>query len=298
VTPERWDKEFKAAGFGGISAVKFDGQLNNNIIAMPACKRHQCKRVTILRSAAAAESESESSPRVAAVEEQLRERGYQIDFYKVDQTPPPGQIVVSLLDLEAPFLHNVTAQQFLAFREFLNHVKDSGILWVTGAAQINCQDPRYGMILGLARTLRSETQMDFATLELETFDANGWKVVCDVLHEFEHRVHEEDMNPVLEYAYDQGAVQIGKFHWISVPKELLEGQDESRPKQLDIGRPGALQTLHWKQVQPLRPLAGDWVELEPRAVGLNFKVCINLVTKYSRMHLFKLTMFHRTFSLR
>jgi hypothetical protein len=191
----------------------------------------------------------------------------------MDQRPPTHQIVISLVDLNGPFLHDATEQQFLAFREFLNHIQDSGILWVTGAAQINCRDPRYGMVLGIARTLRSELQIDFATLELDTFDVKSWGVVADVLHEFEHRVHENEMNPVLEYAYSNGSVQISKFHWISVRDQLLEKENKSWPKQLDASRPGALQTLHWKQVQPLPALAGDWVEVEPRAVGLNFKVC-------------------------
>lgn len=267
VTPERWDRELKAAGFGGINAVAFDGQLNNNIIAMPACKKHQSKRITVLRA-----TEAIKSTHYTDMESQLRERGYEIDFCTLGQTPPPHQIVVSLLDLNAPFLHDANAQQFMAFRQFVNHIQDTGILWVTGAAQINCRDPRYGMILGMARTLRSELQMDFATLELEAFDTMGWKIVVDVLHEFEHRVHENEMSPVLEYAYSKGNVQVGKFHWISVPDQLLENEEESWPKQLDVGRPGALHTLHWKQVQPLPSPTGDWVEVEPRAVGLNFKV--------------------------
>ncbi|TVY85232.1 Highly reducing polyketide synthase FUM1 [Lachnellula suecica] len=266
VTPERWNEEFKSAGFGGINAVAFDGQLNNNIITMPACKKHQTKRITVLHS-----GESAKSAHREGVEKVLHDRGYEIDLCTLEERPPPQQIVISLLDINAPFLHDVTAPQFLSFRDFLNHIQDSGILWVTAAAQVNAKDPRYAMILGMARTLRSELQIDFATLELEAFDAEGWKVVADVLHQFEHRVHENEMSPVLEYAYSNGSVQVGKCHWISVPDQLLEDKIESWPKQLDVGRTGALQTLYWKQVQPLPSLTGDWVEIEIRAVGLNFK---------------------------
>ena len=261
VAPERWDIELKAAGFGGINAVAFDGQLNNNIIAMPACQNHSTKGLTILQKTRIANQD---------VQKQLMQSGYQIDICTLDQTPKAGQVIVSLLDLEAPFIHNASENDFKALRDFLGKIKDSGIIWVTAACQINCKDPRYSMVLGLARTVRAELQLDFATLELESFDDEAWKVLKDVLHQFEHRVH-EDMKPVLEYAYSNGAVRISKFHWISVSEQLAEEPDQLSPRQLDITRPGSLQTLHWKQAQPLPPLEPDWVELVPMAVGLNFR---------------------------
>ncbi|KAK3318236.1 putative polyketide synthase [Apodospora peruviana] len=43
VTSERWEKELKPAGFVDINAVKTDGQLNNTIVAMPACDKYAVK---------------------------------------------------------------------------------------------------------------------------------------------------------------------------------------------------------------------------------------------------------------
>lgn len=114
--------------------------------------------------------------------------------------------------------------------------------------------------------------MDFATLELESFDdATSWSATADVLHEFQHRIRDPDNDPVLEYAFADGRAQVGRYHWISVSKELLAPKHNSYPRKLEIGRPGILHTLNWQQQEPV-DLKGNFVELETRAVGLNFKV--------------------------
>lgn len=263
VNPERWDKELKSAGFGGINAVAYDGHLLNNIIAMPA-RGEKSKRITIL-------SGGESVQQSQGILKQLRDRQYELDFCTLDGIPKPGQDIISLLDVEAPFLYSATEQSFSAFKSFVAHVQDAGVLWVTGAAQNGCRDPNYSLILGMARTIRTELLMDFATLELETFDdSTAWTATADVLHEFQHRIRDPDNDPVLEYALADGRVQVGRYHWISVSKELLSTKQSSYPRKLDIGRPGILHTLSWKQQEPTE-LKGDFVELETRAVGLNFK---------------------------
>jgi hypothetical protein len=264
VTAERWDEELKRAGFGGVNAVAYDGHLNNDIVAMPARNEERPKRLTILRG-------DTDTRHVGEVSSHLRKEGYELDFCTIDQTPAPGQDIVSLLDLEAPFLHSATSAQFDALKDFVAHIQDSGVLWVTGAAQIACRDPRYSLILGLARTIRNEHMIDFATLELEAFGASGWSAVANVLREFEYRIHDTHRDPDFEYACLGGKIQVGRYHWISVPKALSDTENQSFPKKLEMEKPGFIQSLHWKQMQSL-PLVGDEVVMEIRAVGLNFKV--------------------------
>lgn len=264
VNPERWNKELKIAGFGGIDSVAYDGHLLNNIIAMPA-REEKSKRITIL-------SRGESSQHSQGMIQQLRERQYELDFCTLDQTPKSGQDIVALLDVEAPFLYSVKEEDFSAFKNFVSRIQDAGVLWVTGAAQNGCHDPNYSLILGMARTIRTELLMDFATLELESFDdATAYKATADVLQEFQHRIRDPDNDPVLEYAFSDGRVQVGRYHWVSVSNELLSTKQDSHPRKLEIGRPGILTTLHWKQQEPTE-LTGNFVELDTRAVGLNFKV--------------------------
>ena len=268
VAPQRWEQELKSSGFEGIDAVAYDGQLNHNIIAMPA-REPRTKRLTIL-------SKRQSEKHVQEVSKVLRDRSYELDYCTLEQTPKPSQDIISLLDIENPFLYSATAKDFDSFKNFVTRIEGSGVLWVTGAAQIRCQDPNYSLILGMARTIRAELLIDFGTLELERFDLDGWKATADVMHEFVHRVRDSDHDPVLEYAYSEGKVQVGRYHWISVSKELLDTKHDSQPRKLGIGRPGILHTLAWKQEEPME-LKSDEVEVETRAVGLNFKVdaCLN-----------------------
>jgi 2-polyprenyl-3-methyl-5-hydroxy-6-metoxy-1,4-benzoquinol methylase len=276
VNPERWNKELKSAGFGGIDAVAYDGHLLNNIIAMPA-REEISKRVTVL-------SRGESTQHSGGIIQQLRERRYKLDFCTLDQNPKSGQDIVSLLDIEAPFLYSATEKDFSAFKSFVSRIQDAGVLWVTGAAQNGCHDPNYSLILGMARTIRTELLMDFATLELESFDdAVAWRATADVLHEFQHRVRDSDNDPVLEYALSDGRVQIGRYHWVSVLNELLSAKHDSYPRRLEIGRPGILTTLAWKQDEPA-DLKGEFVEIETRAVGLNFKVSTPLLCVSMRVY--------------
>lgn len=280
MTAERWEHELKTAGFD-VEAMVHDGQLNNNIIArLPNIDQAKgiSKTITVLTG-----TPTESLvPAARAVVDQLLQRGFQIDFCNVRDKPVAGQLILSLLDFEGQFLNYIDSENFHALKELLlgHHVDQGGILWVTNASQVRCQDPRYAAILGLARTLRSELLMDFATLELDSFEAAKVQAsavaVVDVLQHFQQRVRKPDMAPTLEYVWDDGNVLTGKFHWISIPKALQREEDHSLPKILDFNQPGSLQSLYWREtLESPNTLIGssddNIVELEVKAAGLNFK---------------------------
>ena len=268
ISAQNWDKVLKSTGFSGVNAISYDGYLNNNIVAMPALSEGKPKRLTVLRGAT-------SPAGMTEVEDSLRKKGYELDFCTLYETPTPRQDIVSLLDLEAPYLHSTNAEQFDAFVKFLARIEDSGVLWVTGACQLECKDPRYALIMGMARNIRVELGMDFATLELEAFDENGWKAVSEVLEGFHNRLHDPEMNPTLEWAYADGRIQVSRYHWISVSKQLLDNPRQSCPRTLEIPKPGFINSLAWKQVEALE-VTGDQIEVDIRAVGLNFRVRILL----------------------
>lgn len=65
-------------------------------------------------------------------------------------------------------------------------------------------------------------------------------------------------------------MQICRFHTTKVSKQLKAVTHNCQRKQLTVGRPGILQSLHWKQDESTE-LKGDCVEVEIRVVGLNFR---------------------------
>jgi len=246
--------------------MKFDNEINVNYIARPIIKPLASTRFTLLRG-------SNESIVSRDFESALRTMGMELDICTLDMIPPARQTIISIidLDLQSSFFSQVDSMGFVAFQDFLKRINKSGILWVTGAAQVKCKDPRYAMVLGMARTIRIEANIDMATLELEHFNQQGWSATQKVLEDFDRRLHEPDVDPVLEYVHSDGYIQTGKFHWIKIVDELKHPVHVSKPKRLDIRQRGALQTLHWKQFTPSE-LLDDQIEVEVKAVGMNFKV--------------------------
>jgi hypothetical protein len=273
VNAQRWKTELNSVGFDDI-AVTHDGYLNNNIIARLAQKPTP-KQITLLRD----EPEADSVKELVQI---LEAAGYEIHRCGIRDVPPRGQDILSTLDLTRPYLHDADAADLDVLLHFLFDIQDAGILWVTGAAQVKCRDPGYSMILGLARNARVELELDFATLELQDFKNCTLQCVPSVLGEFQRRIRESDVDPTMEWAYDDEKVLISRYHWIKVKNELLTKQDDARPLKLEVGKPGLVDSMFWKHVDAV-PVVDDLVEMDVRAVGLNFKVRASFVLESSTL---------------
>ncbi|KAH0539026.1 putative secondary metabolism biosynthetic enzyme [Glutinoglossum americanum] len=272
ISPERWDHELKATGFSGVGAVIYDHeppyQINATMVIAPtadnAITRKTPKRITLLHN---------NNPINPLILLHLETQNLGVDLRSISQTPPPNQDIISLLDLsDPPFLSNISSEKFTCLLYWLTALRSSGVLWLTRSAQLQCQDPRYGLILGLARTIRSELSIDFATLELDALDAQSFSTIPKVLGKFQRRRRDAELDPDFEYAVLRGVIHIPRFRWISVPRELSREvvREEGVVKKLVIGKPGLLQTLQWER-RPRKALKDDEVEVDIRAVGLNFK---------------------------
>lgn len=93
-----------------------------------------------------------------------------------------GKIIIVLDEVDQPFLTGPTEVQFQQLKTALLGTGDTksphGVLWVTDGAS----KPDSGMITGLSRTVRSETLLPFATLDLErTEETQAVKSVLSVL---------------------------------------------------------------------------------------------------------------------
>ncbi|KAK2052271.1 hypothetical protein LY76DRAFT_671662 [Colletotrichum caudatum] len=300
LAPREWDQVLRDAGFAGLNAIHSDEQFNNNMIAMPLQPRESRARpVTLLVS-----GRDGSGLDVSGLEGALRDRGHDITICFAGELLPAGTDIISLLDIEEPFFHGLDEAQFQWFQSLLPALADdkARVLWVTGAAQLGCTDPRYGMTLGAARTIRSELDLDFATVETARFDGDGqpgWQgIVAACYAEFQSclaaatATEDKSLKPNYEWAEVDGVLQVGRFQWTSVNRELdgREGEvkmasseaSSQAPRKLGIGKPGLLSSLHWTQKAggaAGRP-TGSMVRVAVRAVGLNFKdvlICMGVV---------------------
>lgn len=271
--PEEWDKKLRAAGFNGCEAVTFDNErpynVNANIVSRPAVDLEYPKDITLLSGP------SQIHPLAVQVERLLQEKGYgsQHCQWGSGEAPVSDQDLISFVDLDQPLLSNPGEGDWNGFIKTIEALQQAAVLWLTNPAQVNSKDPHAALVLGMARTIRSELAMPLATMELEDWNLLGAaKAIVDVIRKVEQG--KEDMtstlDPDLEYAWVNGTVHIGRFHWYTVPK-ALRNSVPSPPdtKALMIHKRGLLQTLHWSG-RPLPAIASDEVQIDVKAVGLNF----------------------------
>lgn len=292
ISSERWDAELRRAGFAGAGTVAYDGYLNNNIIAVPSEAVESHKRVTLLHLGDSLEGQA-----LEALTAELHSAGFAVDAHTFGESLdalPPNQDLIAALDITRPFFHDLTGDHLAQFQHLLRQASSNqcGILWVTGASQVGCVDPRYAPVIGIARVLRNETDINFATLELENFSRGALSFVPGVLAELQKRRRsregqEESVNPEAEWAVVGGKVLTGQYHFLRVPEELKNcvsgGREEGALevfKKLEQHRAGLASTLFWKEM-PEPGLGAGMVRVKVMAVGMNFKVSRDALQFYA-----------------
>lgn len=264
----RWDQELQSAGFAGIDSLAYDGYLNNNIVAMPSIPAVRHKRVTLLLRG---QGTPLNDP-VLELEQHLVQSGYHVDRLKFDEIStrglPQDQDIVSALDLHGPLFKDLEEHSFGLWEQFVGAIRDSniGVLWLTRPSQVNnCPDPEYGIAIGLARMLRDETNLDFATVEIDLLDNLSLKCAVNVLDEFRVRLTEGSAQPTAEWAIVGGRALIGRYQPIKVTQEIQVGYEDST-------LPDWLAERLYRAEARLQDLGPDDVEIAVKAVGLGFAV--------------------------
>lgn len=264
---ERWESELCAAGFDRVEGMAQDTEerfhLNTIMVARPSLVKKAGKRVTLLCRGQGDDGDA------FQIRSQLEKSGYEVDPCTIEDSPAPGQDVLSLLDRGGPFFEDMESTRFLAFKQFLLNLVDSGVLWITSLCQMGCQDPRYAQAIGLARTIRTEMLIDFATCEVDDIHSSH-EALTRVFTKFNLREDNDKLKPDLEYAIKRGQVHVGRVYPFALRSELLISEPSDKAV-LDIETPGRLNTLHWVR-QAIPDLQADHVEVEVDSVGLNFRV--------------------------
>ncbi|KAK6853866.1 polyketide synthase [Apiospora arundinis] len=271
VDVDRWDQYLRAAGFDGVASKATDApepfDLNTVMLVRPQVpqKSSGTERVTLLHRGPHEDSD------VAQFREILETEGWQVACSTIDSAPK-DQNMIAVLDKEEPFLGSLDDSTFERFRDFLEGVSNSkgSILWVTKPSQVSCRDPDYAPIIGLARTLRVEMGLDIATCELDDFHHSpGLDAVVSVFHRFQERDHYTGTD--FEYSVMAGVIRVNRVFPV-LPEEEAKASCETDHGSvaMKIDRPGSLDSLQWV-TRPERALVGNEVEIEVRAVGVNFR---------------------------
>ena len=265
---ERWDEDLRKAGFAGVEGVVYDDAPPNilaNIVARPFQPAEDFRRLTLLSGS------TTNTPEADQMEKLLTTQGYTVTRCTLQDELPAYQDILSVIDLETPFFRSIDPKSFKLFMDVLPKLDSAGVLWVTRSVQIGCIDPHHALVVGLARTIRSELSIPFATLELDETSELGFDAVVKVFKKFQTREANNILEPEGEYALAKGVINVPRYHWISLNKELSTNFTADSSLQLDIERLGQVSSLRWTS-HSSEEIGKDQVLVTLHSVGLNSQV--------------------------
>lgn len=275
---ERWDSELKGAGFTGVDSFVSDDEEPYNqivtIVSRPRTRRAAPpKQVALL-------CEDESSGVARTLGTCLQSSGWKVTPYRLTSNPPPDQDIISCLNLESDWFVNLTKESFANLQAFAKALEQQKVLWLTRPTQMGCRDPRSATFLGVARTLRAEQVPGLCTLEIETSEPQFADLVLGVFDKVRTQEDVGTLAPDREFAVENSQVCIPRYHPFSLTDKLKgegghrvkgESQIDNTRTALTIGKTGSMETLHWIDEALPADLPSHHVEIEARAVGLNFR---------------------------
>jgi hypothetical protein len=273
---DSWDSELQQAGFCGVDVSTYDGKppyhFYRNLIARISSEDHpQDSTIYLLGS-----TEVDPNSWQHEVEEILIRSGFTVKRCVIEDDIPYKQQVVSLLDLEGPFFVNISEQNWSAFQKLIK--SSPRILWVTNSVELSCANPDFSLVMGISRTARQEQEVQFGTLQVDSFDTAAAESLLKVAGKFFKQPSESGLiDADYEFALHDGCIYIPRMQWSSLTDRLLLAPGLDAPVKLDIVSYGAIDSLCWKEAEIDSPGPNE-VEVDIKFVGLNFRVRVYIHT--------------------
>jgi hypothetical protein len=276
LTTDDWNAELHETGFSSAEACVLktvsDARQLLTIMASPA----RCMEDGLSSSSVSLLSEFSQGKVATLIRQALERTGLNVELVSLTDVPQHNIISILDLDQDRSFISELRPGQFAQFQAFMDKLAGRGLLWLTKSCQMTCREPQYAQIIGLARTLRNEQALDFATLELDDVCSEiTMNAVCDVFEAFNGRDTESKRSFDFEHAISGGVVYVPRFHWMHVGRSLTaEPSTEVTSKRLEMEKQGSLKSLRWVEQPSTAPPTGNEVSVQVRAVGINFKVSV------------------------
>lgn len=286
ISVERWDRELKQAGYTGVDTAAYDAEEPYRYCATIVTRPKSDKMEANERSITLLCDRPEEGISRRLVHD-LKQAGFAISIAKLGEPLPPTQDIIATLDLESHFFENISKERFLALQELLRHHKSQKLLWLMPQTQVHCVDPRSAQTIGMIRTIRAELALPFHTLEIEPAEVDFSNLLLKVFEKVRTRDDIDNLAPDREFAVDNGIIKLGRYQPFPLEQEVCEKSitTSGHVKTLEIGKPGLLETLQWTEGSLPSGLQDNEVEIETRAVGLNFRVSVDIFIDTSELKL-------------
>ncbi|PKS11740.1 hypothetical protein jhhlp_001728 [Lomentospora prolificans] len=209
----------------------------------------------------------------------------QAEISTFEEAPTDGRIYVVVAELDAPLLSSLDAARFARLQTLITSAR--GLLWVVQGAYSDSTNPESGMILGLARTIRSESALKFATLDLDGISRLSTPDAAAKIHGVAQHVFKKggSLTPDMEFQERGGVLSVCRvvddFDMDTFVEQntnpsttpfLQPFNQPGRPLKIHVGIKGALDTLHFiDDVGASNPLEPDEVSIEVKVTSMNFK---------------------------
>jgi len=187
---------------------------------------------------------------------------------------------VVLPEMDSPLLYSIPEEEFASLKLMVKSA--SGILWLTGGRE---HRPEVGLVTGLGRTFRSENpEINFVELAIEQTSSIPevahhipkvlLKSLASQVEQTESEYMEKDGMLYISRVVEANYLNDRLHSRLSAQKPTIQKLQEEpqRALKLIIRTPGLLDTLQFDDDEGVeQQLAADGVEIEVKAIGVNFK---------------------------
>ncbi|KAI1101229.1 hypothetical protein F4804DRAFT_16950 [Jackrogersella minutella] len=195
-----------------------------------------------------------------------------------------NKLLIFLSEIDTPLLSQLKENEFDALQNMLTTVQ--GALWVVRGAYDNSTSPDLNMILGLSRTIRSETLLPFSTLDLDGRNQLSNEQVPEAILKVFTSVFGKSstLDGELEFMERDGSFYTPRIINDPITNEIVHREtkpsalqptpfgESNRQLKMAIADAGALDTLHFvDDVLAEGPLDGEDIEINVHAVGVNHR---------------------------
>ncbi|KAJ5895501.1 hypothetical protein N7495_007192 [Penicillium taxi] len=260
---ECWDTKLRNAGFTGAEGIFYNQESpyrqGASIVSRKPTDEINPRVVTLVCRASLGKWEADLG-------KQLINQRYSVTWLQLgDEAPKTGDIIF-LLDLDGPFLDEISDQTFQSLKYFLKYCVSSRLFWLMPPAQTLCNDPRYGLVLGLVRSLRKEMNPQFITIEVDSFDARSINCLLQILQ----KPTNKNCLPEVEYTLTNGTAYVSRLKWGALSDYAPKLVHTDAPKMLSMNSSHTLDSFQWIPFSE-PPLGTEDVMVDIAYTGLNFR---------------------------
>ncbi|KAJ5107592.1 hypothetical protein N7456_004267 [Penicillium angulare] len=270
ISTEAWTELLQGAGFSGIEVDAHDGKapyyFHRIMISRTPTEYSKHQRLIYLL----VPNQTAYSLWIVEFEQNLIHNGHTIKRLTIGDTIPPNQYVISLLDMNHPFFHQISEDNWEWFQQL---VKSSPqILWLTKSVELKCQDPNYSIVMGVSRTARQEQELHFGTIQVDGFEKSiigGLTRICESF--FKPMLEKALIDADYEFALRDGVIYVPRIQWTGRnDRQLGPKKSESSSIKLDVTSYGLIDSISWRE-NDSKSLKDYDVEIDIKCVGLNFR---------------------------